>query len=529
MQGREPLLETLANSSLEGEKEKHTDLLTKTTTENLMPPPDCPESDSDTMDGLDGDGKTSLMDTKTSNRPMFFFKKKSIAESPPNEQLEEMDEVSNLILQASPEELMPLMVPYASIKDKAAFFKDHKRFFACGTCRSMLRGDGATLGTYRLKCNTCKSGVSLAIALECLVDLIKMCHPETLEEQEVRTTCEDAKEITRPPWKRAHLKRSLSSSEDEDRDMVAEAPGEDQEEESGLVSELKSMMVMLTQEVKALREENATIRRENDELRRLVLSIARPAQSPIQDGPRPSRESYSSILTSNVPTSTTVTTDPKVGRQSPQRGKEPSEVNARPKDHRAGEHQAKQPKGKDLPRIYDKDLSAEEYQKLFSGQPIRPPKRITALYVNKGKGKTRRISELRHILKVYAGMEMRNVLHIDYVGQSIVEFHLYEDYLTDFKAIAAAKFPQWVILEGLDPLSDSLLKRSVMEDKMAEAANKYKSRLTKRIQSTPSAAHRRFLQREMARADDLLAKKQSSDMQVTSSNVTCESTITQQC
>lgn len=453
----------------------------------------------------------------------------------------DLDDVSNLILSTSREDLEIFRQPFESILDKADFFRGNRQFFACGTCRSLMKGDGVTLGTYRIKCAACKSGVSLAIALRELVKLIDLCHPKDLDEQVDNPACE---ETTRPLRKRGHLQRSTSSSEGESSgELESGDEARTKGDEGVLWKEMKSMMALLTREVRELREENAQIRKENGELRQMVLGLARSRHVPIQNGtsqgtsgeasirnePFTGGLSFSEAVASRMPASTAVNTLIKESRKGPQKRKEPSEVAVGSLESQVGDKSGPPPKGKHLPRVYRKQLSSEEYQKLFNGQPIRPPKRIVALYVNKGNGQTKRISELRHILKAYAGMEMRNVLHIDYVGKSIVEFHLYDDYLENFKAIAAEKFPQWEVLEGLDPLSDSLLKRSILEDKVAEAAAKYKSRLSRRIKSTPSAAHRRFLESELARANNLLNERMPKAMQIDTSISACEPTSTHQC
>lgn len=427
--------------------------------------------------------------------------------------MEDTDPIAGLILDTSLDHLRHLLVPYESISDKAAFFRAHKKFFACGVCRSMLKGDGYSSGTYRLKCHSCKSSVSLGIAFSEVKDLIRLCHPMASPEELVETTLPTKK-------KRGSVGVTASSSDEE-------APKDDMTVDLGFgdcrsFEDMRSMLIACLRENKALREEVGR-------LTGIVTALAANQQAVIQNGPVARSPAYSKVVASGPTASTAAVTAPSGTRGGSQQGKVPKEVSrTSPADHRKDDKPAMPgPKGTHLPRVYSKDLSAEEFQKLFNGQPIRPPKRIMALYVNKGLGQTKRISELRHILKVYAGMEMRNILHIDYVGKSVMEFHIYDDYLSNFKAIAAEKFPQWEVLDGLDPLSDSLLKRSILDDKVALAAEKYRTRLSKRLKSTPSAAHRRFLEKELARADKIL--QAPTEMQVDSSSTTCSQTSTTQC
>jgi hypothetical protein len=490
-----------------------------------------------TMDGSEEDGSKSQAETRLEQTApgkwTFFFGKKNVKENsrttedkPEDEQamdqdhseasdevMEDIDPIAGRIIDTPVDHLKHLLVPFDSIGDKAAFFRAHKKFFACGVCRSMLRGDGYANGTYRLKCHTCKSSVSLGIALGEVKDLIKLCHSmESFEEVEATTV---------PTKKKRGPMGATASSSDE------EAPQVDVNVDLGLedcrtFEDLKSMVISLMRENKVLLQEVGR-------LTRIVTALTANQQMPVPSEPAARRVEYSKVVASGPTASTAAATAPKGARGGSQQGKVPREVSrAAPVDHRKDDKPATPgPKGKHLPRVYTKDLTAEEFQKLFNGQPIRPPKRIMALYVNKGLGQTKRISELRHILKVYAGMEMRNILHIDYVGKSVMEFHLYDDYLTNFKAIAAEKFPQWEVLDGLDPLSDSLLKRSILNDKVALAAEKYRTRLSKRLKSTPSAAHRRFLEKELARADKIL--QAPTEMQVDSSATTCSQTSTTQC
>lgn len=436
-----------------------------------------------------------------------------------NEPMEDTDPLTELILNHSRDELEHLTVAFHSIGDKAKFFQDNRRFFFCGQCWAPIKGDGFANGTYRLKCKPCKTSVSLAIALSEVVEMINYFHPGAEMELVAPAADEDT---PKPARKRANRKREDPSSSDDDRMNHNEAVlAEGSFLESGFLKELKSMMVLLNKENKAFREEIAHIRKENAELRKMVLDLSRTAQVPIQNGPAARAPSFAETVARNLPSLPTATTKPKGIRAGSPKGAVPPEAKDDGAKHVNAATSPSEPTGKRLPRIYRKDLTNEEYQKLFNGQPIRPPKRIVTLYVNKGNGQTKRISELRHILKVYAGMEMRNVLHIDYVGKSVVEFHLYDCYLESFKVIATEKFPQWEILEGLDPLNDSLLRRSILEDKAVAAAEKYKNRLTKRLKTTPSAAHRRFLESELARANKSLEDRMSSDMQVESSNLTC--------
>lgn len=95
---------------------------------------------------------------------------------------------------------------------------------------------------------------------------------------------------------------------------------------------------------------------------------------------------------------------------------------------------------------------------------------------------------------------LRNILSVDFIGRSITEVHLYGDYAEEFKALMLGRLPSLAFVD-IDPIDDTLLRNSVAENKAMEAARKYQKRLTRRLEQTPSKAHKRFLQSEIDRTN----------------------------
>jgi hypothetical protein len=98
------------------------------------------------------------------------------------------------------------------------------------------------------------------------------------------------------------------------------------------------------------------------------------------------------------------------------------------------------------------------------------------------------------------GIRIKNILHIDFIGKSITEIHLYEDYIEEFKKIMLSKPTLKISFINLDPLDHSLLKKKLSDNKIRLAAEMYLKRLNKRLATTPFTAHKKWLKSEIERA-----------------------------
>lgn len=110
-----------------------------------------------------------------------------------------------------------------------------------------------------------------------------------------------------------------------------------------------------------------------------------------------------------------------------------------------------------------------------------------------------KIGNLKKILKEQCEISLRNILHIDFIGKSVTEFHVYSDYAENFKRQLTAACPS-ISFVDIDPLDTALLKNDAAEDKVSRAAELYTKRLERRLSTTPSKGHKIFLRQELARA-----------------------------
>jgi hypothetical protein len=156
-------------------------------------------------------------------------------------------------------------------------------------------------------------------------------------------------------------------------------------------------------------------------------------------------------------------------------------------------------------------LSPDELGRVFQGLAPKPPRNINAVYVTGIKAQ--KITHLKSILKTQCDVSLRNILSIDFIGKSVTEFHIYSDYIGEFKRLLTAACPTVKFVE-LDPLDTALLKNVAAEDRAARACAMYSKRLERRLKASPISAHRRFLRNELERvaaARDLMAVDKPSN------------------
>lgn len=148
-------------------------------------------------------------------------------------------------------------------------------------------------------------------------------------------------------------------------------------------------------------------------------------------------------------------------------------------------------------------LSPEELARALSGKKPSAPRHLTSLYctgLNANK-----ISIVKQILAGNCLVNLRQVPNIDFIGNSIAEFHVYVDYAKKFKELVTGTIPSIAFID-LDPLDPALFKDSEVADRSKEACEKLLSRLQRRINSSPTTAHKRYLSIQMAKAKSRLAQ-----------------------
>ena len=141
-------------------------------------------------------------------------------------------------------------------------------------------------------------------------------------------------------------------------------------------------------------------------------------------------------------------------------------------------------------------INGEDLEKILLGIP-RKAGAISAVYTAGIKAMP--VGKLKGILKTQCGIHLRNVPNIDFIGKSLTEFHVYSDYVDEFKKLITSKIPSMSFVDA-DPLCPSMFKDEAILDKVTEAARRYARRLEKRIVASPSMSHKRFLKSELERA-----------------------------
>ena len=118
--------------------------------------------------------------------------------------------------------------------------------------------------------------------------------------------------------------------------------------------------------------------------------------------------------------------------------------------------------------------------------------------------KAQKVSNLKRLLREQCGVFLRNIPHIDFIGKSVTEFHLFSDYADTFKRKleGACKTIHFI---DVDPLEPTLLRKTELEGNTTMAATKYLNRLERRFSTSPSSVHKDFLGEEINRAKQVLS------------------------
>jgi hypothetical protein len=368
----------------------------------------------------------------------------------------------------------------------ANLFRSFKSYYLCDDCCSQLHGDGKANDTYRLNCKTCsrtksfrKMHEQLCITIETRFEL----HIDAPEEDgEIGIEAEipaQAEAVTADFSKRTletnKYNECLDVTDSHDHTM----------ERGDLLAILKSIQSEVSRlgaKVEQLEAENAVLRKQLSLKSISEFPSLPPANSPIPSEPKV--VTYSSIAQSSLPKKL-------MASPSPQKAAAPREP------------------------VQKRKLTDQELERFFKGLPIRPARKITALYLvgpeagkhgdPSKKNKMRSIKDLKDMMREAFGISLSNVLHIDFIGRKLMEIHLYQDYASIFKEkILSKKFSDPWSFVDVDPLGEDLLKYSTAMDKKLEAAKRYSARLTKRLTTTPSVGHKKFLQLELDRCNLVL-------------------------
>lgn len=426
------------------------------------------------------------------------------------------DQCTRMILQMKPAEMDHLMINPKDIIDQASFFKQNRKFFFCTGCGRQYAGVGYAKYSYRIRCS-CRT-ITLTKALPSVQELIRMrtddisesedeklspvAEPIMSDQEEYDEDMPDQdvhQDATKEPESSAELALEKSSDELE-QIPLKEIPQDMQtihlimnlEQRLGIVEkELMECKMSLA----GTKLENARLQLENSQLRQKLAQVE-----------------TMTITSTNCPLSANLSVTQQIDKPSTPKAnaigpKETLIYQTATKDKKivpgssfaevARSAPQQQPRTKNIPAIKNPD----ELARYFAGRPIREPRRIISVHCTM---KVRPVGELRQILRNVCHIATRNILNIDFIGRSLCEFHIYQDYANTFKdklhSALSDKAPEFKILEDLDPLSPSLLRQIDSENKVVEAARKYIYRLERRWGSVKVVGYRKFLDREVARA-----------------------------
>ena len=404
-------------------------------------------------------------------------------------------------------------------EDAKKFFDENRGLFYCSLCNAPYNGDGKAKGSYRLKCSDCNKTISFTKALQAVREFMASYYAKNILKSEhvelgKRTRAEDE---TQP------------SEEFHEAQETAEPAYE------------VSMKLDMTTEFEKLKKENEALRRELNESRTTNVAVQQNLRAVSRMNEElssrlnkleqdniallalldPSKKNVDLTNSSTIGNSTTKTTsldtsnsviDLKLDtRIEPKKSpiaisyKTLAAIN-RPVRPQPASNQARA-------------LSKEQLERKMMGLPANPPKTIKAIHVVGFKAQ--KISTVKELLRDQFGVSLRNIMHIDFIGKSLMEIHIFEDYLAIFKERLLNRVSTVQFLD-IDPLSPELLRYNTASNKSLEAAKLYLRRLTKRLETTPSAAHKRFLSNEIARCNSAIPPVDGSSMIVesTSSNPT---------
>jgi hypothetical protein len=148
----------------------------------------------------------------------------------------------------------------------------------------------------------------------------------------------------------------------------------------------------------------------------------------------------------------------------------------------------------------------KEIERILQGRAPRPPRHVNAVYATGLRAN--RIGTIKQLLRMNCAVDTFKVPNISWIGRSICEFHVFKDYIEEFKVLVSKNLPSIQFID-LDPLDPSLMPYHLkgVEDigKAAKmAAEKMIKRLSTRVESAPVNAHKRFLQLEIQRAREQL-------------------------
>lgn len=355
-----------------------------------------------------------------------------------------------------------------SVEEFKATFARYRTYFACNFCQELLKSDGKAGNTLRLACKSCGYTCSFSQVLDAIQETIKLrFEADEMGNDQTITDDETANEQPAETTKRRRETLTDSSSSEE-YDLMTDFNGT----QTPLDEPMRTMPTIsdLIRVIDAMRQEMQTMKAENAELRRLLG--AKPGQpehasAPTSTGNKDGTKmvSYASIAALNPP--------PRPSKYSRQA--------TRPTQRR---------------------LNDDELERALKGLPIKPPKKVTALYAT-GLRKCSSIRQVKELLKANFDVALRNIFSIDFIGKSLTEFHVADDYADEFRRRMTSRNVPITFVDA-DPLDDGLLRYSTVANKQLEAARKYHARLSKRLEQSPIAAHRAFLKTEMARAQCII-------------------------
>lgn len=395
----------------------------------------------------------------------------------------------------------PLLKPCIGPVAGKTLFLQYPRFFRCKPCGALLLSAGRVDGVYRLKCSCCGVTVAFHLALIETRAIIK----QRLVKQTSETPAADEQEGPKRPPEPMETEPARGPNEAtlNQGEPMREATQNDYAELLKIVRQLQRDLEESREVTRQLREENLEntrqLREEIQELRKENLELK--TRAPKTAGPEatataePTEKSRVAPAPTRMTFRTVAAVEPR-----PQRTPE------------TGPKAKPEPKPKAEPQVLTAAQLADFYQKRPKPQQV-----ITTAYLTGIRAQ--RIKELRDVWKVTCGVSLRNILGIDFIGKSLTEVHIYADYVETFKRLLTETCADLHFVD-VDPMDEGLLRKELAGNKTLAAAQKYHARLARRLEQTPSAAHRRFLRREMERAGAVLADRGNNAMAVESPTTT---------
>lgn len=155
------------------------------------------------------------------------------------------------------------------------------------------------------------------------------------------------------------------------------------------------------------------------------------------------------------------------------------------------------------PKTFTMPSTSDEIKLFASGKLGAEERGLTSIMVKGINGMP--IGKLKQFLRELVNIDTSKIINVDFIGNAIAEYTLFKSYAREFRK----KLEDYkeIIFEfvNLDPLDPQLVKKNYQDMSCEKVAAKgYIKRLNNRLTRSISIGHRKYIERELERAQDQL-------------------------